>query len=157
MAQFGNPKVKEKPIKLCSVEDCERPVVNSKFKLCLYHNKTRLQAIPKPEREKTKNLVNRPIKQEQEKPKKKRTKNPTNQPIRKQNPNMRDLFLEIWNEREHKCIQCSKELGDEPLAHYFSHIKARNVAPSLKYSKGNIDILCLECHQERDFGYKQKK
>jgi len=66
--------------------------------------------------------------------------------------NQKELFLIIWKSRPHICFQCGKKLGDEPLAHYFSHRKAKSIAPELKFDPENVDLLCLECHTEHDFG-----
>jgi 5-methylcytosine-specific restriction endonuclease McrA len=66
----------------------------------------------------------------------------------------RDLFLEIWNEREHICSnkKCQKHLGEDPLAYYFAHIKPKGVYPELRLEKTNIQLLCWACHQAFDFG-----
>lgn len=66
------------------------------------------------------------------------------------------LFLEIWKERPHKCVHCGKNLGEEPKAIYFSHIKSRGAHPELKMDKNNIELLCAECHYEWDFGDREK-
>lgn len=62
------------------------------------------------------------------------------------------MFEEIWEERPHICTECNKPLGDEPRVHYFSHIKPKGKYPELRLKKTNIDILCFDCHYERDFG-----
>ena len=64
----------------------------------------------------------------------------------------REMFLEIWDEREHICVHCGKNLGDEPKAHYFSHIKPKGLHPKLRLVKNNIELLCMECHRQYDFG-----
>lgn len=61
------------------------------------------------------------------------------------------MFFEIWEEREHICTNCENHLGDEPLAHYFSHVKPKGLYPELKYDKANIQLLCLKCHYAHDF------
>jgi DNA-directed RNA polymerase subunit RPC12/RpoP len=67
----------------------------------------------------------------------------------------RELFLEIWNERVHYCTKCSKWLGEEPLAHFFSHIKSKGAHPELRLNKGNIELLCMACHEREEFGSKK--
>tara|TARA_Y100001938_G_C8062852_1_gene418391 strand:- start:1038 stop:1289 length:252 start_codon:yes stop_codon:yes gene_type:complete len=63
----------------------------------------------------------------------------------------KQMFFEIWNEREHRCTNCKKHLGNEPIAHFFSHIKPKGLYPELKYDKDNIQLLCMECHYAHDF------
>lgn len=61
----------------------------------------------------------------------------------------KSLFLEIWNEREHKCVECGKYLA-EAKAHNFSHIKSKWSRPDLRLDKNNIEILCFRCHFKKD-------
>ena len=63
----------------------------------------------------------------------------------------RDMFIEIWNEREHICENCNQELSYEPRVHYFSHIKSKGAHPSLRLEKSNIQLLCMDCHYAYDF------
>ena len=73
----------------------------------------------------------------------------------------REMFLEIWNEREHYCSNGEKcknskngigmYLGSEPKTFYFSHIKPKSTHPELRLVKSNVDLLCYDCHYERDF------
>ena len=37
----------------------------------------------------------------------------------------KQMFYEIWQEREHRCTNCKCHLGNEARAHYFSHIKSK--------------------------------
>lgn len=64
---------------------------------------------------------------------------------------LQSLFLEIWSERPHICVKCKKNLGDVPLAIYFSHIKSRGAYPELKMDKDNIELLCSACHKQHEF------
>lgn len=66
---------------------------------------------------------------------------------------MRDFFVEIWNKRkEHKCENCGKWLGKEPLSYMFDHILEKSTHPDLKFEERNIMLLCLECHDEKTRG-----
>jgi len=63
------------------------------------------------------------------------------------------FFLEIWKERPHKCINCKKWLGNEPLSYMFDHLLEKSKYPELKYEELNICILCLECHDNKTRGF----
>lgn len=65
---------------------------------------------------------------------------------RKKPTGEKDLFLEIWNERSHTCINCSRYLGLEAKTFYFSHIKPKSTHPHLRLDKTNIQLLCFDCH-----------
>jgi hypothetical protein len=67
----------------------------------------------------------------------------------------KDLFLEVWNEREHKCNECWKYLK-EAKAHNFSHIRSKGARPDLRLDKSNIEILCFACHFLKDHWLKYK-
>jgi hypothetical protein len=64
---------------------------------------------------------------------------------KKKKPSQKALFLEIWEEREHSCVDCGKYLR-EPKAHNFDHILTKGSRVDLKYDKTNIDIVCFACH-----------
>lgn len=64
----------------------------------------------------------------------------------------KEMFLQIWECRPHFCVNCGKFLGNEPKAFFFSHRQSKGANPSKKLDKLNIDLLCWECHQARDFG-----
>lgn len=68
----------------------------------------------------------------------------------------KQLFIEIWNQRPHMCINCNTWLGNDPCAHFFSHIKSKKQHPELRLVKTNIELLCFDCHYERDHGTKEK-
>lgn len=68
----------------------------------------------------------------------------------------RDLFLKIWEEREHVCVKCERWLGDEPRAHFFSHITSKGANAAKRLDPENIEILCLECHQREEFGDRRQ-
>ena len=67
---------------------------------------------------------------------------------------MKELFLEIWEERDHICEECGADLGDVAIAHFFSHIHSKQVYPEIKYEKDNIQLLCYDHHYQYDFGGK---
>lgn len=140
--KFGTCKEceKERPInskQLCS--DCQY------FKT---HNKTRFEAHFEKEKQKPVKLYHL---------KRKRLKTAKKQPTGEYN-----VFLEIWNEREHICTNCkqsldrfvSEETGN-PSAMLFSHIKSKGSRPDLRNNKGNIELLCPDCHHLYEFGSKE--
>lgn len=73
--------------------------------------------------------------------------------------NESELFVIIWRLRPHICSNsdCKKPLGDEMRAHYFSHIYAKSIRPWLRLDPNNIELLCIECHNEHDFGKRKHK
>lgn len=80
-------------------------------------------------------------------------------PIKKKFPKKTgeaEMFKQIWEEREHICINCKVYLGEEPIVHFFSHIKGKGANPELRLDKDNIDLLCRDCHYARDFQGKDK-
>lgn len=62
------------------------------------------------------------------------------------------LFLEIWEERLHVCVDCGRSLGNEPRSFYFSHEKGKGAHPELRLDKDNIKLRCFECHRNHDQG-----
>ena len=64
----------------------------------------------------------------------------------------REMFIRIWNKRDHICSHCGMNLGDEPNVYYFSHIKPKGKYPELRLDESNIELLCMECHRKYDFG-----
>ena len=67
-----------------------------------------------------------------------------------------NMFLEIWQEREHRCEHCKIWLGDLPKAYMFSHRKGKGAHPELKLDKSNIDLFCWDCHYAYDHQGKEK-
>lgn len=60
------------------------------------------------------------------------------------------MFQEIWNEREHICYICKKNIP-EPLTFVFAHICPKWTYPELRNIKENLALVCsLNCHQEVD-------
>lgn len=70
--------------------------------------------------------------------------------VSKRKTGEREMFLRIWKQRPHYCVNCGKWLGEEPHAIYFSHRKAKGVSESDKLNPDNIDLLCGDCHFARD-------
>jgi hypothetical protein len=66
------------------------------------------------------------------------------------------MFLEIWEEREHKCVLCDKFLGWEPNIFYFSHILTKGAYPKFRLNKDNIMLNCMDCHIVWDNGDASK-
>lgn len=67
-----------------------------------------------------------------------------------------DIFLEIWQEREHKCEVCDKPIH-QPIAANFMHVlaKALNKYPLFKLHKPNVVLACYDlkspsCHFKWD-------
>jgi len=54
---------------------------------------------------------------------------------------LKDLYAEIWEEREHVCANCGYPLS-RPIAHVFAHIRSKGARPDLKFDKDNIELLC---------------
>jgi len=127
-----------RPRKLNSRGECSECVFKSN-----HDGKTRLQVYS--ERSRTNPLSKT---KESSSDNKKRKRKPTGE---------RELFLEIWNERPHICVRCGKYLGEEALKHYFSHIRSKGACPELRLSKDNIELVCMKCHIQYEFGDRTKK
>jgi len=58
------------------------------------------------------------------------------------------LFLEIWNERPHRCEATGKFLGKEPLSTMFHHLlpKQDSLFPQYKFCKWNIALIDPNIH-----------
>jgi hypothetical protein len=140
--------------KVGTCKQCEKEnrYINSRFICsdCTYQNNHNGKTMQQVTIEKQKLKESKQIKRTVRKPLKQKFKNPTGE---------RDLFLEIWKEREHICSNkdCRKYLGDEPCVQYFSHIKSKGAYPELRLDKSNIEILCGECHYQEEFGTKIKR
>lgn len=66
-------------------------------------------------------------------------------------PNDMSFYFGIWNKREHKCYNCSKDLGTKPLTLYFDHIleKGNPKYAHLRHVEDNICLLCWDCHTNK--------
>lgn len=120
-----------KRIDKCKVCNKEALIVNRTHYLCKDCNSIRLHG---------KTIFERKVEQSSKRVKKRRK--PTGE---------KELFLEIWGERPHVCTKCDRYLSGQPLAGYFSHIKSKGAHPELRLDKDNIEIVCLNCHQEYEF------
>jgi hypothetical protein len=58
------------------------------------------------------------------------------------------FFLEIWNERPHRCEVTGKFLGKEPLTTMFHHLlpKQDSCFPQYKFKKWNIALIHPDIH-----------
>lgn len=65
------------------------------------------------------------------------------------------FYKEIWNERPHKCEECGVYLGEQWKRFMFSHILSKGAHPKLRHDKQNINVLCLEHHQQWEFGNRK--
>lgn len=66
----------------------------------------------------------------------------------KNNPGWWDVALDIWVQRLHCCAVCRRELGDEPIPTYFSHLLPRGSYRKYKRDPRNIILKCPEHHAE---------
>ena len=124
-------------------------IVNKKYWLCNMCNFKRLhsgmtQFEVAYERQKAKMVSDY---QKKKKVPKTRTKKPSGE---------WNMFLEIWQEREHRCEHCKMWLGDFPKAFMFSHRKGKGAHPELRLDKDNIDLFCWDCHYAYDHQGKEK-
>jgi 5-methylcytosine-specific restriction endonuclease McrA len=81
------------------------------------------------------------------------------QPIKKQSAKRssvlkkdRDFYETLWQTKPHFCEECGKYLGDNLRPHFFSHILTKGSHPVLRWNLDNINILCLEHHNQWEFG-----
>lgn len=57
----------------------------------------------------------------------------------------KELFKEVWSERDHKCEECGKILR-EAKAHNFDHIIPKSRWEKYRLDKDNIKLVCFACH-----------
>ena len=71
----------------------------------------------------------------------------------------KEFYLEIWNERPHRCAICLKPLGNVPLLHFFHHIleKGRSKYVHLRYEKENIILVCKDHHEAFHAAYRSER
>lgn len=62
----------------------------------------------------------------------------------------KQLFLEIWGERDHVCHNCKSTLPEPPQTFYFMHVKSKGAFPELRLQKSNIKLSCWDCHYAYD-------
>lgn len=68
----------------------------------------------------------------------------------------RELFLSLWQQRPHYSFVSNKYLGDEPLAHFFSHILPKSRYNELRLQSDNIVFMTLAEHQLWEFSSHEK-
>jgi hypothetical protein len=73
-------------------------------------------------------------------------------PEKKQKPKkeQKDMFLQIWEEREHISELSGEYLGEEPNVWYFAHILGKGAYPQAKHDKENIMLVTQKEHWELD-------
>ena len=91
-----------------------------------------------------------------------RVKPKQRQPIKKQSAKRgsvlkkdREFYEVLWRTKPHFCEECGKFLGHEPTPHFFSHILTKGAHPALRWNLDNINILCLEHHNQWEFGKRE--
>lgn len=62
----------------------------------------------------------------------------------------KEFYLEIWVASPHKCSECEKKLGKEPLTLFFHHLLEKRNYPEFRYTPENIAILCPDCHSQAE-------
>ena len=75
----------------------------------------------------------------------------------------RELWSEIWAERDHYCEECVELhgkgsrsfLGNQMEPFMFSHILTKAAHPKLRHIKDNINLLCLDHHHAWEFSGKR--
>lgn len=65
----------------------------------------------------------------------------------------RQFYMGIWLGRSHVCNFCKCRLGKEPKTYYFDHILEKEVYPEYRHNPKNIQLLCLNCHNNKTSGY----
>ena len=62
----------------------------------------------------------------------------------------RDFRMKVWARDKGRCVVCrrvvKRTLGLDPLRGEVHHVKARNVAPELRYEVSNGVLVCLADH-----------
>lgn len=109
-------------------------IVNRKYKLCDKHNKERLReqstVVKKPSLKVAKKRTNTNLEQDTE----------------------HQIRIQLWEQREHRCEECGRSLGDEPRPVFFSHILSKGAHPRLRCDKRNFNLLCFNCHRKWEDG-----
>lgn len=77
-------------------------------------------------------------------------KRKSSKPYIRKSTGEKELFLEIWQEREHVCVNCKCYLGEEPKVHFFAHKTSKGADVTKRLDKNNIELNCFDCHFARD-------
>lgn len=62
----------------------------------------------------------------------------------------KEFYLEHWLACPHKCEQCGKKLGKEPLTLFFHHALPKRNYPQFRHTHENIIVVCPDCHQQAE-------
>lgn len=129
-------------IKICNGCNKGNPIANNHFQLCHLCNRNRLKE-GKQAKQATTPCRARKVLRKRYKPTGELT-----------------VFLKIWKERPHYCINCKAYLSDPPKAHYFSHNRAKSLDSKNRLNPEGISLLCFSCHFAKDHGtmaqYKER-
>lgn len=70
----------------------------------------------------------------------------------------KEIYMEIWREREHVCFESGDNLGEEALTTYFHHVlpKEKSKFPQYRHTKWNIILLSPRIHNTLEFGGMNK-
>lgn len=62
-----------------------------------------------------------------------------------------EFYEDIWNEREHVCAECGRDLGDQISKYFMAHIWGKGAnANVFRWDKRNIVLLCPDHHNQLD-------
>jgi len=148
-------KIKNKKCK-----ECESPhVVNSFFSLCQKCNNNRLYGN---EFGKMYDSVKRPT-GFKNKPKN-NIKGGLSDKAKNTIKKDEELYEKVFSCSDHRCENCGAQLNIDfrdnegrVIARWrYAHLIAKSIAPKLRHTVENVVNLCLECHQQLDFGDKEK-
>ena len=67
-------------------------------------------------------------------------------------PGQWEVFMEIWDEREHVSAISGTDLGDTPKAIFFSHLLSKGAFPRFKLKKENIWLVTAQEHMDWETG-----
>lgn len=62
----------------------------------------------------------------------------------------KEFYTEVWSASPHKCQECGKKLGREPLTLFFHHLLEKRNHPEFRHTHENITILCPDCHTQAE-------
>lgn len=67
------------------------------------------------------------------------------------------FYMELWNERPHKCQNCGAPIFTEhPSTVNMDHLLPKAKFGELRYEKDNIFICCWGCHSKKESGFPGK-
>ena len=73
-------------------------------------------------------------------------KNYSNKLIIEEKSSMREMFLRIWKQRQHKSEISGERLGTEPLSIFFHHILPKEKYKDAALDEENIILMTLDEH-----------